>query len=394
MEQQTTGRFALRACIGILTAGVAASAAPAFADAPIVRVEKPIAGQYIVVFEEGSNVPAMMQKMATWSGATPMLEYGMVLTGGAFKMTESEARLGAKMPGVVSIEEDSVVELAAVNETAPLNYAIDQLTPGPGYVAPFSGKGVTIYIVDTGASKSQQGAGYDTARVVADLIPADNQQGGDCNGHGTAVSGSALGTRVGVAPDANLAVSRIFSCTGGTSNSIVIGGLDAVGRDFMARGQQPSVANGSFSGGASPASDAAANRLVDLGVTVVIAAGNDNKDACLNSPARAAKVLTVGANDRAFARSSFSNFGPCVEVFAAGTAITSLQNPVGMRTISGTSFASPEVAGVAAVIMEKMISQGVKPTPAAVRAELLRLARPNAISGANGPNALAQVPLN
>jgi subtilisin family serine protease len=400
MEKQTTGRNALRACIGILTAGVAASAAPAFADAPIIRAENQIEGQYIVVFEEGSNVSAMMEKMAAWSGATPMMEYGTVLTGGAFKMNASQARLAANMPGVAYIEEDQQVfladadvNLAAVDQARPLSYGLDQLTPGPGYRTDFDGDGVTIYVMDTGASKAQNNVGYDTARVVSDLI-GDGQNGGDCNGHGTAVSGTALGNVTGVAPASDLAIIRVFSCTGTTSNTIIIGGFEAAGRDFMSgRAGDDAVLNGSFSGGASPASDQAANRLSDMGVVTVIAAGNDNRDACLNSPARATNVLTVGSNDSQFQRSGFSNDGRCVEIFAAGTAITTLNNPSGMRQISGTSFASPTAAGVVALVLQEARAAGRDLTPAQAIQRTLQLARRNAIRGSTTPGApLAQVP--
>lgn len=396
MAQSVSGvRRALRASASLLVAGLAWSAAgAASAEAPLVTSEKPVAGRYIVVFEQGSDVPAMMQKMAEWSGGTAVMQYDVVLPGGAFDMSASQARMATRMPGVAWVEEASVVELAVAQNFQTRDYALDLISDGAGFSSQFDGSGVTIYVADTGANQHQLYG--NRVSVLRDLITPGGQAP-DENGHGSRVTGNALGQSTGAASGARGSEIRIFNATGQTSNDIVIGSFDAAARDAQSR-PGTEVYNGSFSGPASPASDRAATALVQAGVVVVIAAGNDGRDACQNSPARADQIITVGAVDRDARVANFSNFGSCVEIFAPGVQVvsTSSAGPTLLATQSGTSFASPLTAGAAALVIEEFRTRGVaEPTPAQVGQRLFELAQRGRVSGAQGAQGnglLLQVP--
>ncbi|MEF1306209.1 S8 family peptidase, partial [Vibrio owensii] len=171
----------------------------------------------------------------------------------------------------------------------------------------------------------------------------------DCIGHGTHVAGTIGGSLYGVAKNVNLVGVRVLSCSGSGSTSGVIAGVDWV----AANASGPSVANMSLGGGQSVALDSAVQSAVQSGVSFMLAAGNSNADACNYSPARVATGVTVGSTTSTDARSSFSNWGSCVDVFAPGSQIKSAWYDGGYKTISGTSMATPHVAGVAALYLQE-----------------------------------------
>ena len=202
------------------------------------------------------------------------------------------------------------------------------------------------YIIDTGirTTHSQFGgraiSGYD---AIDGALPA-----ADCNGHGTHVAGTVGGSTYGVAKAVSLVAVRVLNCSGSGSTSGVIAGIDWVTGNHQAG--QPAVANMSLGGGASSSLDTAVRNSIADGVTYALAAGNDNTNACNSSPARTAEALTVGSTTSSDARSSFSNYGTCVDIFAPGSSITSAwhTSDTATNTISGTSMAAPHVAGAAA----------------------------------------------
>jgi len=214
-----------------------------------------------------------------------------------------------------------------------------------GYGA--TGRGVRAYVLDTGIRYSHEDFG---GRV--DLgFDAFGAGGGDCHGHGTHVAGTIGGGQYGVAKEVRLVSVRVLDCEGRGSTATVVAGLDWV----AANGVRPAVVNMSLGGGADVLVDAAVQRVVGAGISVVVAAGNANINACHFSPARVPEALTVGATDASDTRATFSNFGTCVDWYAPGVSIPSAghssDNAVTVK--SGTSMAAPHTAGVAALFLEQ-----------------------------------------
>jgi subtilisin family serine protease len=187
---------------------------------------------------------------------------------------------------------------------------------------------------------------------------SDGRGTDDCNGHGTHVAGTAGGTTYGVAKQVTIHAVRVLSCSGSGSTSGVIAGVDWVTQNRV----EPAVANMSLGGGASTALDSAVASSIAAGVDYAIAAGNSNANACNSSPARVAAANTVGATTSTDARASFSNFGTCLDIFAPGASITSAWSTsnTATNTISGTSMASPHVAGAIALYLQT--SPGASPS--------------------------------
>ncbi len=246
-----------------------------------------------------------------------------------------------------------------------------------------TGAGVTAYVIDTGILASHTDF---SGRVSGGYTAiADGRGASDCNGHGTHVAGTVGGETYGVAKDVRLVPVRVLDCAGSGSNSGVIAGVDWV----TANRSGPSVANMSLGGGASSALDSAVARSTSAGVTYAVAAGNEKQNACNVSPAREASAITVGASTRTDSRDTgYSNFGSCLDVFAPGTGITSAwdTSSTATNTISGTSMASPHVAGVAALYLQGSPSA----SPATVTGAIVNSSTPGALSnvGSGSPNRL------
>jgi hypothetical protein len=289
-------------------------------------------------------------------------------------------------PQVVAVEPDRTYTIDAVS-----SWGIDRIDQRAlpldnSYSHGASGSGVTAYIIDTGLNLTHQEF---TGRVPRTAHAASLADAVDCNGHGTHVAGTIGGTTYGVAPLVSIVPIRVFGCTGSASGSDILAALDWVATDHLAG--VPAVLNMSLGGAASSVLDAAVDAVVADGVTAVVAAGNAGTDACNDSPARTPNAITVGASTSADARASFSNFGTCVDLFAPGNAITSAY--IGSDTasigMSGTSMASPHVAGAAALYLEARPAA----SPAAVAAAINSSATTGVITGrlAGDPDRLLYV---
>ncbi|MFK5634727.1 MULTISPECIES: S8 family peptidase [unclassified Ornithinimicrobium] len=307
------------------------------------------------------------------------------LGGYVATMTPAQARSLATDPTVSSVEADGVVTVSEVQSGATWGLdRVDQRTRtlNGTYSYTATGAGVDAYIIDTGI-RSTHAEFAGRMRPGANFVSRGKSTTEDCNGHGTHVAGTVGGTTYGVAKGVNLVPVRVLDCRGSGSWSGVVAGMDWVAQ----KAQGPSVANMSLGGGASTSIDQAVVRMTNAKVTTVVAAGNEDQNACNVSPARAGSALTVGATDRNDTRASFSNFGTCVDIFAPGVGITSAwyQSNTQTSTISGTSMAAPHVAGAAALVL-----QG-SPTlsPAGVESALESRATANVVGDPMGsPNLL------
>jgi len=253
-----------------------------------------------------------------------------------------------------------------------------------------SGRAVSLYVVDTGvlASHNEFGTRVVQGRNTLENAPNPNDTT-DCNGHGTHVAGTAAGQTFGVAPEATIIPVKVLNCFGSGTLAGVVAGLDWIVSHHQAG--VPAVANLSLGGSSSVALNQAVARAVADGITVVVAAGNSALDACLTSPGSEPLAVTVGATDRSDARASYSNYGSCVDVFAPGSGILSagIVDARSEATLSGTSMASPHVAGAAALILDAapLLS------PAEVAGVLTARATRNVVvgPGTGSPNLLVYV---
>jgi subtilisin family serine protease len=240
-----------------------------------------------------------------------------------------------------------------------------------------------VYIVDTGIRFSHNDFG---GRAVTGYDAVDGGSADDCNGHGTHVAGTVGGSTYGVAKGVTLVGVRVLNCSGSGTNSGVIAGVNWVASDHQTGA--PAVANMSLGGSVSSALDTAVNNAINDGVTFAVAAGNSNRNACNYSPARVAAAITVGATTSTDARASYSNYGSCLDLFAPGSSITSAwyTSNTATNTISGTSMATPHVAGVAALYLKG--NPGA--SPATVRDAIVNNATTGKVTkpGTSSPNRL------
>ncbi|HYW07620.1 MAG TPA: S8 family serine peptidase [Longimicrobium sp.] len=316
--------------------------APVFSAAPGQRID----GSYIVVLKEGADP----RSVAAVAGVNPRFVYGRVLNGFAGSLSQGQLNALQHNPNVERIEEDGIATASTTQSGA--TWGIDRtdqrdLPLSTTYSYTATASNVNSYIIDTGI---RTGHGEFGGRASAGFDAfTDGQQSQDCNGHGTHVAGTVGGSTYGLAKGTKLIAVRVLDCAGSGSWSGVIAGMDWVASNHV----KPAVANMSLGGGKSASINDAVARMSDAGVTVVVAAGNDGRDACQFSPASAPSAVTVGATAKTDARASYSNHGTCLDIFAPGSGITSAwyTGDTAINTISGTSMASPHVAGVAALYL-------------------------------------------
>ena len=323
----------------------AAAAAPDGKIAPLRDVTgKVIAGRYLVILDGGGSP----LDVANRAGVSPLRTYRSAVVGFTAQLTSSQLASVRRNPAVAFVEPDQVFT-ASATQTMDGNgdpWGLDRIDQrsrplSRSYTYTRSGSGVRAYIIDTGILTGHSDFGG-RAQNVYDAFGGNGQ---DCNGHGTHVAGTVGGATYGVAKSSLLRGVRVLNCSGSGSTSGIVAAVDWVRGNAI----RPAVANLSLGGGYSSALNTAVSNLHNSGVFTAVAAGNESQNACNVSPAGAATVYTTAASDRNDYRASFSNYGSCVDGYAPGVTIKSAWSNGGTNTISGTSMASPHVAGVGAL---------------------------------------------
>jgi subtilisin family serine protease len=337
---------------GVVAASVGAAATlPSFASGPdpiLVQVSAaqgtPAPGRYIVTLKNGASSAAAVKEVKAASAQ----RFGGALNGFAAKLSSAQIDKLRRSHDVAAIEQDQVVR-ASTTQSSPV-WGLDRIDQrklplSKSYYYKNTGSGVNAYIVDTGIAWSHP---QFEGRAKSVWNAPSFANGWDCNGHGTHVAGTIGSKTYGVAKKVNLRGLRVLDCNGEGYLSDIIAATDWL-RTHAAK---PAVANYSLGGSKSTALNTAVTNLSKSGVFVAVAAGNENQNACNTSPASAGWVEAVGATTIYDNRASFSNYGSCVDIFAPGYGIKSTWPGGGTATESGTSMASPHVAGVAALYLQ------------------------------------------
>ena len=396
IRRPRSGRF-LAVSVLVVAATTAATvtpamAAPATGQIRLAGTADAVAGSYIVVLKDSAvatkanRVAAVGDKsssLARGYGAEVRRTFGAALNGFEAGMSEAAAKRLAADPSVAYVEQNQRVSLLTTQTGA--TWGIDRIDQrarplSTTYTYTATASNVTAYIIDTGI-KYTHGDFGGRARFGYDAVGSG---GVDCNGHGTHVAGTVGGTTYGVAKQVRLVGVRVLNCSGSGTTAGVIAGVNWVTQNAV----RPAVANMSLGGGASSTLDSAVANSISSGVTYALAAGNSTANACNSSPSRVASAITVGATTSTDAKASYSNYGTCLDIFAPGSSIKSdwYSSNTATNTISGTSMASPHVAGAAALVLATNTGY----TPAQVRDTLVNRATPNKVTspGTGSPNRL------
>ncbi|KAA6210614.1 S8 family peptidase [Streptomyces filamentosus] len=402
LPQNRTARrtlIASAATVAALATGLAvapAQAAPAPAKGVVLAAGSPdaVPGSYLVTLRKDAGFTAGSAEgrgLIAGYGGKVGKTFGAALDGYTVTLDAAAARRLAADPAVATVEQNQVVRAEATQQNAPWGLdRIDQadLPLSGTYTYPDSaGTGVTAYVIDTGVrvSHAELGGravnGYDA--VDGDTVAQDG------NGHGTHVATTIAGSTYGVAKAAKVVAVRVLDDNGSGTTAGVVAGIDWVTAHHAAGA--PAVANLSLGGGASTTLDNAVKRSIADGVTYAVAAGNSGVNARNSSPARVTEALTVGATSNTDAKASWSNYGAVLDLFAPGVSITAGWNTgdTATNTISGTSMATPHVAGAAAVYLAGHPTA----TPAQVSTALVNAATPNKVTspGSGSPNRLLRL---
>jgi subtilisin family serine protease len=366
----------LLAALIALGVPAAASAAPSVKD------------RYIVVLKDSADSSTVAADHARRYGVQDRVVYGSAIEGYAGKVPPGKLDALKSDPRVAYVEPDGIVQATTTQTGATWGLdRIDQraLPLSNSFTYTNTGAGVTAYIIDTGIRFAHNEFG---GRATSGYDAVDGGSADDCNGHGTHVAGTVGGSTYGVAKGVSLVAVRVLNCSGSGTWSGVIAGINYVTGQHATGA--PAVANMSLGGGASSSVDTAVRNSILDGVSYAIAAGNGNaggkgQNACNYSPARVSEAMTIGATDRTDTKPRWSNYGSCVDLFAPGVSITSAwyTSNTATNTISGTSMATPHVAGVAA----QYLQSNTAASPATVRNALYNNATLNVVKSSSTTDA-------
>ncbi|KAF9642310.1 serine protease [Thelephora ganbajun] len=356
-------------------------------SSPLISIKKAkdaIPGRYIVTFKDSVahdvGVSSVTDKIDSQSNVTH--KWGFI-NGLAGAFTDADLELLRSHPDVASIEEDGHVHTQYVksvtrtdttwglerisSQTSLAGQDPDDLTFTYTY-NPTAGTGTDVYIIDTGIFIDHPAFGeFLKAAPPGELLCGYKDV--DDNGHGTHCAGTAVSGPYGVANAANVIAVKVLDADG-------ISGVDWVRTTAPTTGR-PSVASMSLGGDFSTSLNDAVNNLVTAGVTTVVAAGDENVDAANSSPASATSVITIGAFDINDAKAYFSNFGAPLAIWGPGVNVISTWKDGGVKTLSGTSMATPHVAGFSAYLL----CMDTTLTPSSVKSTIQSMALKDALSG-------------
>ncbi|MFC9847161.1 S8 family peptidase [Streptomyces sp. NPDC060223] len=383
---------ATAALVGGFTA-LPAQAAPATGTVLAAGSPTAVKDSYIITLKKTAGFKASSSEgkgLINEYGGTVKKTFGAALNGYTATLSAQEAARLAADPAVATVEQNQTVHITDTTQSsAPWGLdRIDQtsLPLSTTYTYPdTAGSGVTAYVIDTGVRithtqiAGRATNGYDA--VENDSVAQDG------NGHGTHVATTIAGSTYGVAKKAKIVAVRVLDNAGSGTTAGVVAGIDWVTNNHSG----PSVANLSLGGGASTTLDTAVSNSIASGVTYAIAAGNSNANASSYSPARVTTAITVGATTSTDARASYSNYGSVLDIFAPGSSIVAGYNTsdTATATLSGTSMATPHVAGAAAIYLASHTSA----TPAQVSTALVNGATSNVVTspGTGSPNKLLKI---